>query len=291
MRHLPKHGDTRYRASRRAGFTLVELLVVVAIIALLVALLLPTLGKAKELARRAMCATNFHSIYVVVMMYANENGGRMFRHQNSIASPELAMWSNPNDGSYIPWERRECGPSADSSLAASGGWSWDQLGGTRDSGGFYPGLYPKYVTNGGVFECPSIYSFAWSNLGWDEGWRPLATSFESTMGPYLRGQTTWGGFWTPYLGNVYGRIERPRQEWGHGWTSSYYIQGYYPYQDDYMSSVGALMWEAGSYLFWLGGTGAVGQGAHYWGMNELFIDGGVIWRTHKWREDTTPPLY
>jgi len=53
-------GTDRPRAMR--GFTLVELLVVVAIIALLVAILMPTLSRATELARRAVCASSLHGL-------------------------------------------------------------------------------------------------------------------------------------------------------------------------------------------------------------------------------------
>ncbi len=58
---------------RTKGFTLVELLVVVAIIALLVSILLPTLGRAKELARRAICGSNLRNIGTGIKMYQTES--------------------------------------------------------------------------------------------------------------------------------------------------------------------------------------------------------------------------
>ncbi len=62
-----KKGDTM---KKQKGFTLVELLVVVAIIALLVSLLLPALGSAREIARRAMCANNMKNILTGSQLYA-----------------------------------------------------------------------------------------------------------------------------------------------------------------------------------------------------------------------------
>ena len=56
-----------------AGFTLVELMVVVAMTAVLTALLLPALSGAKEKARRAVCKNNLHQLYVAFDMYAGNN--------------------------------------------------------------------------------------------------------------------------------------------------------------------------------------------------------------------------
>jgi prepilin-type N-terminal cleavage/methylation domain-containing protein/prepilin-type processing-associated H-X9-DG protein len=55
----------------RRGFTLIELLVVISIIALLMAILLPVLGKARELARRSVCSNNLRTLALANHLYAN----------------------------------------------------------------------------------------------------------------------------------------------------------------------------------------------------------------------------
>jgi prepilin-type N-terminal cleavage/methylation domain-containing protein len=64
---------TRERHTKRKGFTLIELLVVIAIIALLVSILIPSLTKAKNLAKQVVCQTNLHDVYMGHSFYAEDN--------------------------------------------------------------------------------------------------------------------------------------------------------------------------------------------------------------------------
>jgi prepilin-type N-terminal cleavage/methylation domain-containing protein len=77
----------------RKGFTLIELLVVIAIISLLVSILLPSLMKAKELARNVVCLSNLRQIGTAFAFYGNDN---------DMAFPWAAnapWWGNPD----MPW--------------------------------------------------------------------------------------------------------------------------------------------------------------------------------------------
>src|SRR6185437_4822608 len=70
-----------YRSNRstqvkRAGFTLVEIMVVVGIIAVLIALLMPALSHVREAARRTKCTANLKDMGAAAQAFANSHGGR-----------------------------------------------------------------------------------------------------------------------------------------------------------------------------------------------------------------------
>src|SRR5258708_39046710 len=60
------------------GFSLLELLVVIGIIAMVFALLLPAMARARQRAKQVACASNLHQIGLALLIYANQSKGWMF---------------------------------------------------------------------------------------------------------------------------------------------------------------------------------------------------------------------
>jgi prepilin-type N-terminal cleavage/methylation domain-containing protein len=80
---------------RNAAFTLVELLVVIAVIGILLALLLPVLSGSKERAKRLQCRNNLHQVGLALHMYAGENRDLL---------PDCTTNNPAFHGSVWPWD-------------------------------------------------------------------------------------------------------------------------------------------------------------------------------------------
>src|SRR6185436_2157749 len=87
--------------SRACGFTLVELLVVIGIIAVLVAILLPTLAGARKQAQRTQCLSNLRQLGSAMALYTNQNRYR-FPFNPSPTDPNFVIW--PKGSFLMSWD-------------------------------------------------------------------------------------------------------------------------------------------------------------------------------------------
>jgi prepilin-type N-terminal cleavage/methylation domain-containing protein/prepilin-type processing-associated H-X9-DG protein len=86
---------------RQSAFTLIELLVVVAIIALLIGILLPSLGRAREIANRTVCASNLNGMYKAMYTYSVTNNEKFYIAGVATAASKAVGFSHTTRNSTV----------------------------------------------------------------------------------------------------------------------------------------------------------------------------------------------
>ena len=132
---------SRASQSTRAGFTLIELLVVIAIIAILAAMLLPALSKAKQKALGAQCISNMRQLTLGWVMYYTDGQGKLPVNGDLSFQP-----SSLNDTTHNQW----C-PGDMSTAGTFGNQPTNLLV-------IQMGQIFQYVKNVGVYRCPADHS-------------------------------------------------------------------------------------------------------------------------------------
>ncbi len=229
-------------ARKIRGFTIIELLVVIGIIAVLIAILLPTVQRAMEQARSLRCASNMRQIGLMITMYSTQNNGIL----------PLGRYAGVGNGGFGSWK----------AFLAQGGFVKSQYEISLSSEGFSRiaatnstatrGLSPRlycssFLTGKGQFET-YMYPSAADEINGGPSWLPVGGGTKATSAPW---QYRWAKI------STFRNSSNKLMLLENGATNNYDVWSWYRA-------------EAGPT-----GSRTVNWLAHRTGANYLFVDGHV----------------
>jgi prepilin-type N-terminal cleavage/methylation domain-containing protein/prepilin-type processing-associated H-X9-DG protein len=183
------------KRSTRSGFTLVELLVVIGIIALLISILLPSLNRARETANRVKCASNLKQVGQAILLYSNENRNAYPRSKYLAGATVLPTWGTPYGTASTAGAAGIATTSADPFSTNTGGAPWGNMNNDVTSAMFLLLRTQDLVPE--VFICPSSNAEKFDYGGGGNS----ATSFTNWVGEAVRNNLSYS-YQNPYPSNT-----------------------------------------------------------------------------------------